>query len=196
MAGVQQGTPLPWRLQAEHAGGGLLLDLGCHTLDILDFICGPLEEVRGAAANLGTPCAVEDTVALTFRTGGGALGTAQWLFAAAERADEIVISGERAELRLSTFGNEPVELRRGDGVDRFDLPNPPHIQQPMIQSIVDELRGRGTCASTGVSAARTSAIIDTVLLDYYGTRDDGFWRAPESWPGNPRAARRRRLVRG
>ena len=68
-----------------------------------------------------TPCAVEDTVALTFRTGGGALGTAQWLFAAAERADEIVISGERAELRLSTFGNEPVELRRGDGVDRFDL---------------------------------------------------------------------------
>ena len=54
----------------------------------------------------------------------------------------------------------------------------------MIQSIVDELRGRGTCASTGVSAARTSAIIDTVLLDYYGTRDDGFWRAPESWPGN------------
>jgi 1,5-anhydro-D-fructose reductase (1,5-anhydro-D-mannitol-forming) len=189
---VQAGAPLPWRLQAEHAGGGLFLDLGCHTLDILDFICGPLEDVRGRAANLATPSDVEDTVALTFRTAGGALGTAHWLFAAAERADEIVITGERAELRLSTFGNEPVELRRGDGpgdrqrdrVDRFDLPNPPHIQQPMIQSIVDELRGRGTCPSTGVSAARTSAVIDAVLLDYYGTRADGFWRAPESWPGN------------
>jgi predicted dehydrogenase len=180
----QDGTALPWRLDAEHAGGGLLLDLGCHTLDILDFICGPLGDVRGAAANLGTPSDVEDTVALTFRTADGALGTAQWLFAAAERADDIVVSGDRAELRLSTFGNEPVELRRGDRVDRFDLPNPPHIQQPMIQSIVDELRGRGTCASTGVSAARTSAIIDAVLVDYYGTRDDGFWRTPEDWPGN------------
>src|SRR5580700_3113152 len=31
------GLPLPWRLQAEYAGGGLFLDLGCHTLDIIDF---------------------------------------------------------------------------------------------------------------------------------------------------------------
>ena len=188
VARVSEGAALPWRLQAEQAGGGLLLDLGCHTLDILDFICGPLEDVRGTAANVATPCAVEDTVAMTFRTAGGALGTAQWVFATAERADTIVISGDRAELRLSTFGNEPIELRRGDApagrVDRFDLPNPPHIQQPMIQSIVDELGGRGTCPSTGVSAARTSAVIDAVLLDYYGTRDDGFWRAPEAWPGN------------
>jgi predicted dehydrogenase len=183
-AHVQQGAPAPWRIQAEQAGGGLFLDLGCHTLDILDFICGPLAEVHGAAANVGTPHAVEDTVAMRFRTAGGAPGTAQWLFAAAERADEIVISGERGELRLSTFGNEPVELRRDDRVDRFDLPNPPHVQQPLIQTIVDQLRGRGTCPSTGVSAARTSAIIDAVLLSYYGTRDDGFWRDPERWPGN------------
>ena len=189
MAGVQAGTPLPWRLQAEHAGGGLFLDLGCHTLDILDFICGPLEEVRGAAANLGTPCAVEDTVALTFRTGGGALGTAQWLFAAAERADEIVDQRRARRAAAVHLRQRARRAAPGRRVDRFDLPNPPHIQQPMIQSIVDELRGRGTCASTGVSAARTSAIIDTVLLDYYGTRDDGFWRAPESWPGN-RARRR------
>jgi predicted dehydrogenase len=183
-AGVREGGPLPWRLQAEQAGGGLFLDLGCHTLDILDFICGPLEDARGGAANLATPIAVEDTVALSFRTRDGALGTAQWWFAAAERSDEIIISGERAELRLSTFGNEPVELRRGEHVDRFDLPNPPHIQQPLIQTIVDELRGIGTCPSTGESAARTSAIIDTVLLGYYGTRDDGFWRTPDRWPGN------------
>ena len=39
-------------------------------------------------------------------------------------------------------------------------------------------------ASTGVSAARTPAIIDAALDGYYGTRDDGFWRTPEGWPGN------------
>jgi predicted dehydrogenase len=194
-ARLREGAPLPWRLQAEHAGGGLFLDLGCHTLDILDFILGPLAEVRGLAGNVGTPHDVEDAVALTFRTPDGAPGTAQWNLAAAERADEIVISGDRGEVRLSTFGAEPVEWRRGDAgpeagaIERFELPNPPHIQQPFIQSIVDELRGRGRCASTGVTAARTSAIIDTVLLGYYGTRDDGFWREPESWPGRRAAGR-------
>jgi 1,5-anhydro-D-fructose reductase (1,5-anhydro-D-mannitol-forming) len=191
-ARVRDGAALPWRVQAEHGGGGLLLDLGCHTLDILDFIVGPLEGVHGSAANLATPHAVEDTVAMSFHTRDGVPGTAQWSFASAGRADEIVIAGTRAEVRLSTFGVEPVELRRGEqhepssekpDIERFDLPNPPHIQQPFIQTIVDELRGRGRCASTGDSAARTSAIIDTVLSAYYGTRADGFWRRPEAWPG-------------
>src|SRR5258708_4309819 len=54
---------LPWRVQAEHAGGGLFLDLGSHTLDILDFILGPLSLVRGAAVNVASPHAVEDGVA-------------------------------------------------------------------------------------------------------------------------------------
>jgi predicted dehydrogenase len=180
---VSDGAALPWRVQAEHAGGGLLLDLGCHTLDMLDFILGPLEDVQGNATNVATPHLVEDGVAMTFRTAGGALGAAQWTFASEERADEIVISGDRGELRLSTFGNEPVALRRGGELESFDLPNPRHVQQPMIQTVVDHLLGRGRCESMGVSAARTSAVIDTVLRGYYGTRDDGFWRTPESWPG-------------
>jgi 1,5-anhydro-D-fructose reductase (1,5-anhydro-D-mannitol-forming) len=176
---------LPWRLVAEQSGGGLFLDLGCHTLDVLDFVLGPLEDVVGTAANVITPHAVEDAVALRFRTESGALGTAQWNFAAAERADAIVISGDRAELRLSTFGDEPVELHRGDDapVETFVLPNPPHIQQPLVQSIVDELRGRGRCDSTGVSAARTQAVMDAALLGYYGHREDGFWKTPAAWPG-------------
>jgi predicted dehydrogenase len=183
--GATEGTPLPWRLQAEHAGGGLFLDVGCHTLDILDFILGPLEVVRGSAASSGTPSYfVEDSVSLTFRTAGGIPGDAEWTFASDARADEIVITGDRAELRLSTFGHEPIQLRQRDGaVESFDHPAPPHIQQPFIQATVDELRGHGRCPSTGVSAARTSAIIDEVLRDYYGTRADGFWRNPERWPG-------------
>jgi len=53
----------------------------------------------------------------------------------------------------------------------------------MIQSVVDALHGRGQCACTAVSAARTSAMIDTVLVAHYGTRADSFWRAPECWTG-------------
>ena len=183
---MRDGAPLPWRVQAEHAGGGLFLDLGCHTLDMLDFILGPLEDVRGSASNVATPHLVEDGVAMTLSHRAAArCGAAQWSFASAERADEIVITGDRGELRLSTFGNEPVALRRG-GERRIAsiLPNPPHVQQPMIQTVVDHLLGRGRCESMGVSAARTSAVIDTVLRSYYGTRDDGFWRAPEIWPGS------------
>jgi 1,5-anhydro-D-fructose reductase (1,5-anhydro-D-mannitol-forming) len=174
---------LPWRVDAERAGGGHFLDMGCHTLDVLDFILGPLGQVRGQAANVASPYPVEDAVVMRFGIDSGALGTAQWNFASATGADEIVISGDKAELRMSTFGDDPVVLHTPDGVERFDLPNPEHIQQPLIKTIVDELSGNGRCESTGISASRTSAVMDAVLVGYYGTRDNGFWEKPSEWPG-------------
>ncbi len=196
---------LPWRLQAEEAGGGLFLDLGCHTLDILDFILGPLGEVEGVAANLAGPYDVEDSVAMRFRTPSGALGTAAWNFVSGVNTDIIEITGTEGQLAFSTFGNEPVRLRAlpgassttfpGQGAkaaatspaelqdETLDLPNPTHIQQPLIQTIVDELHGKGVCPSTGVTAARTALVMDTVLKSFYGGREDAFWARPQTWPG-------------
>jgi predicted dehydrogenase len=166
---------LPWRLQAEHSGGGLFLDLASHSLDLLDFFAGPLEDVDGRAANLATPCEVEDRVVLHYGTASGALGTGSWNFASEAAEDVIVVSGTDGEVRLSTFGAEPVELHTAQGVECFDLPNPPHIQQPLIQTVVDSLLGRGDCPSTGASAARTSQVMDRALVGYYGSREPGFW---------------------
>lgn len=176
---------LPWRLQAEHSGGGLFLDLGSHTLDILDFLCGPLQDAAGRAANLAGVHDVEDAVAMHFRTAGGALGTASWNFAAHCSQDLIRVAGTEGEITLSTFGREPVRLETSEGAETFDLPNPPHVQQPLIQMMVDGLLGLGQCPSTGATAARTAAVMDTVLESYYGTRADGFWADPASWPGRP-----------
>ncbi|MGB5368066.1 MAG: Gfo/Idh/MocA family oxidoreductase [Polyangiales bacterium] len=174
---------LPWRLIAEQAGGGLFMDLGPHTLDILDFILGPLGDVRGTAANVASAHEVEDSVAMNFATPGGAIGAATWHFASQSREDWMSIIGTGGRVGLSTFGNEPVELHTSSGSETFDLPNRQPIQQPLIQTIVDELLGRGQCPSTGESGARTAAVMDAVLDDYYGGRDDRFWRRPTTWPG-------------
>ena len=91
----------------------------------------------------------------------------------------IEIGGTEGKIMLSVFGNEPVRLETAAGVEQFDLPNPPHIQQPLIQSIVDELHGHGRCPSTGVTAVRTSRVMDEVLAGYYGGREDAFWARPD-----------------
>src|SRR5688572_23623367 len=102
---------LGWRFRAEESGGGLFLDLASHTLDLLDFLFGPLADVVGAGANVASAYAVEDSVVLQFRIASGALGTGQWNFASQIAEDLIVITGSDGELRISTFGQEPVELR-------------------------------------------------------------------------------------
>jgi 1,5-anhydro-D-fructose reductase (1,5-anhydro-D-mannitol-forming) len=187
---------LGWRVQAEHAGGGLFLDLGSHTLDILDYLLGPLLNAAGEAHHAGSPYDVEDAVALRFTTEHGVQGTASWNFTGidqkdlvpwafdgVEHADLITITGEQGELLLSTFGNEPVRFKTNDREETFDLPNPKTIHQPLIQTIVDSLNGNGTCPSTGETAARTSHIMDAALQGYYGGRADDFWTRPDTWPG-------------
>jgi len=41
------------------------------------------------------------------------------------------------------------------------------VQQPLIQQVVDELRGKGRCASHGDSAMRTTWVMERLLAGYY-----------------------------
>jgi 1,5-anhydro-D-fructose reductase (1,5-anhydro-D-mannitol-forming) len=184
-------APAGWREHVPASGGGLFVDLGSHVVDILDFLLGPLEEVQGHAARLSVPRAdraglAEDTVVMSFRTASGALGTVRHQFHTASSFDRLEFVGTRGSLSLSVFGQEPIELRTGDGCELIPVDQPAHVHQPLVQTIVDELEGRGRCPSTGESAERASAVLDRVLDAYYGGRSDAFWTRPETWPGPAR----------
>lgn len=176
---------LPWRFQAEEAGGGLFLDLASHTVDILDFILGALNPVAGRAANTGGRYAVEDGVAMHFQTPNGALGVARWNFMGFAKEDVVVIEGMEGKISFSVFGAEPVRLETADGVEEFDLQNPLHVQQPFIQTVVNALLGEGTCPSDGRSAMRAARVMDIALQSYYGSREDAFWLRESEWGAKP-----------
>ncbi|WP_320051951.1 Gfo/Idh/MocA family oxidoreductase [uncultured Acetobacteroides sp.] len=154
-----------WRINPEVAGGGYLYDLAPHTIDILDFILGRIADVHGFAVNLGKLYSAEDTVAASFLFESGVLGTASWSFVAAPQAavDSIEIVGTRGKITFSTFEFTPIVLQNGDGLQTFDFEKPQHIQQPLIQTIVDELLGKGECPSKGEVAARPSWFFDKIF---------------------------------
>ncbi len=172
-----------WRLQAEHSGGGLFLDLASHALDLMDFLLGPLETVRGIAES-GSACPVEDRVVLSFRC-GQVLGAASYVFDSSVHADRLQIVGSAGRISGSVFGTEPFEISVDGRTESLEAPTPTSVQEPLIRTIIDELSGAGPrCPSRAESALRTSLVIDQVLSDYYGGREDEFWLRPESWPGS------------
>jgi len=95
-----------WRVSAENSGGGLLLDVGSHLLDFLDFCVGPLEGVHGRAARIATTSDVEDAVAMTFRTAGGVPGAATWNFSSHVKEDVLEFTARPAAPRL--FSSAPI----------------------------------------------------------------------------------------
>jgi 1,5-anhydro-D-fructose reductase (1,5-anhydro-D-mannitol-forming) len=154
---------LPWRVRPEVSGGGIFVDVGCHTLDILDFLLGPVAEVHGTARNQLGAYPAEDAVAMAMVFESGVVGTGLWNFGADRREDRVEIVGDQGRLVFATFGDDPIRLERGGRVEAVDRPNPEHIQQPLINTIVQALLGRGACPSTGETAARTSWVMDQVL---------------------------------
>lgn len=158
-----KSTALPWRVIPELSGGGLFVDLASHMLDFLDYVFGPIVSVHGYASNQAGQYSAEDIVTATFRFKSGVHGAGSWCFTAADRCDVTKIVGSGGEISFSTFDANPILLTTAAGVSEFRLENPQHIEQPLIQTVVDELNDNGTCPSTGESAARTSWVMDQIL---------------------------------
>jgi predicted dehydrogenase len=162
---LDPGT-LPWRVMPEIAGGGRFVDLASHTLDFLDYALGPIRSVQGFASNQGRYYPAEDMVTATFVFESGVHGVGTWCFTSAHSLDMNEIVGSAGKIAFSTFGVEPVVLATREGVTHFPIDNPPHVQQPLIQTVVDELNATGSCPSTGESAARTNWVMDRILQEY------------------------------
>ena len=160
-----------WRFNTDIAGAGLFLDLASHYFDIIDFVAGPITDAAGFALNTGGSYEAEDVTATAFHIGGKVAGTGVWNFNAPVSADSIVFTGSDGEIATAVRADEDVVVTRGGQPNLYRFRNPPHVHQPLIQTIVDELRGRGKCESTGESGARSAWVTDLCLDIYYNSNE-------------------------
>lgn len=161
---VKDSDQLPWRVQPEIAGGGLFFDLASHTLDILDFLLGPIQEANGFASNQGQFYEAEDIVTGTYLFTSGVQGIGTWCFTAFENVDKNEIVGSKGKISFSTFGDDPVTLTTVEGKEQWSFDRPLHVHQPLVEAIVKELTGSGvSCRSTGDSGARTNWVMDKIV---------------------------------
>lgn len=158
-----------WRFNPVISGGGLFMDLASHGLDLLDFLIGPIKTVSGLAVNTGGSYTAEDVTAICFEFECGIVGTGIWNFNANYSQDQIIFMGSKGELECPVFSDTNILLRQNSTQEAFHFRNPPHVHQPLIQSIVNQLIGEAHCASTAESGARTSRIMEQCLQSHYAT---------------------------
>ena len=156
----------PWRVIPEVSGGGFFFDLASHTLDLLDYYFGPILSVFGHADNQMNKYTAEDIVSASFVFENGVLGSGVWCFTSHLEEDRVEIFAEHGKIVFSTFSSEPIKIYSNGKEESLDIHHPEHIQEPHIQSIIDELLGKGKCPSHGESAARTSRVMDKIIKEW------------------------------
>ncbi len=154
-----------WRVNPEISGGGYFYDLACHQLDVLDFLLGPITKASGYTANQTNSYVGEDLVVGNFVFENGIIGSGIWSFAAnkVSQKETTIIVGSKGQISFPCFGDHSVTLEvEGEAPLRFEFDISPNIQQPFIQTIINEVNGQGVSPSHGESAARTNWVMEQI----------------------------------
>lgn len=159
-----------WRVFPEISGGGHFHDLASHQLDFLDYLFGKTTRSKGIAVNQAGLYPAEDIVTASFEFETGVVGAGVWCFTAhaCSEKETISIVGSKGQIVFNTFGSPMViNIKTEKGTEIIEIEQPRHIQQPLIETIIDEmLGGSSVCPSRGNTAIRTTAALNNITSEY------------------------------
>jgi predicted dehydrogenase len=158
--------PQIWKVDFAINGGGLFVDMQTHVLDWLHHVFGRVRETGGVAVNAARIYGVEDTVSYSLLFENGVVASGLFAYSIAREEESVTVYGSEGEVSTSFFRPAAVRLVRGGLEEIFQLPDPSHVHQPLIQAFVNELKGGSVLDSTGESALETAYVIDEILRKY------------------------------
>ncbi len=153
-----------WRVDPAVSGGGHFHDLASHQFDFLEYVLGPIKLAQGISRNQARLYEADDVTVATFEFESGVLGTGSWCYTLnpEQRLDESQLIGSKGKITFSFFERFTIKVETADGTEEYLIAYPEHVQQPLIETIVQQLRGEGQCPSTGETGARANAIMDQI----------------------------------
>jgi predicted dehydrogenase len=114
-----------WRYTAEGMPGGVMLQIGIHYIDVLEYLVGPIKAVSGSLAQLVLPGDNPDVASLIMEHQNGALSTLNASYASASEYYVMNVYGKEASayydfhqglrfLKRGAESAEPVKVRKID----------------------------------------------------------------------------------
>src|SRR5260370_30468273 len=138
--------------------GGVMLQIGIHYADVLDYLMGPITAVRGELARLVLPGDNPDVASLIFEHEGGALSTLNASYASASEYYLMNIYGKEATACYDMHNGLRLIRRGSDG--------PVAVQFETNDTIVEQLeefaaavRRHGRAEGGGEYATASLAVI-------------------------------------
>lgn len=132
-----------WRINPAVSGGGLFHDLAPHQLDLVYHFFGKPLTASGMALNQGGYYEAPDTVVGQMLLSDGVVFQGSWSFVlpAEEKRDSLHIIGEKGSLSFPVFDHQAITWRKEGGEEQILFDSLPHVQQPMIEQVVQYFLG-------------------------------------------------------
>lgn len=132
-----------WRYDPAISGGGLFFDLAPHQLDLQLYFFGQPQQVNGFSLNAAGLYHADDTTCGQVLFPNGVLFNGAWCFTVQPYRDSCEIVGTEGSLEFKIFEHRLLTLKKEDKEIQFSFEALPHVQQPMIEKVVDYFLGKG-----------------------------------------------------
>jgi predicted dehydrogenase len=161
-----------WRVEGA-AGGGAMMDVGSHRLDIICYLLGPPRRVAGLSGRLVMSYDAPDTESLLCEldTGAHVLAEAGWSLGVG--TDELEIHGTEGSLIATPFDARPeITLRRQDGDEVIAVAPPAtNMHLPLVASFAARVSAGQPPEFDGADGLQASRIISAG----YRSHQSGSW---------------------
>jgi len=129
----QPGEARYWFVNREQSGGGPMMDFGCHRIEVLMNIFGPIRSTTSVVGNVLFDREVEDTAIATFAFEAGLRATLTVTHAAFESQDTLDIFGSDGSIYIPILNRGQMLVRTAES--ESEEAHPPHanIHQPLIE---------------------------------------------------------------
>lgn len=147
-----------WRYTAEGMPGGVMLQIGVHYVDVLEYLVGPIKSVSGTLAQLVLPGDNPDVASLLLEHENGALSTLNASYASAAENYVMNIYGKEASAFYDLHGGLRLMKRGGKSPERIEFTkNDAFVDE--LEEFAAAVRGQGVPETGGEYATRSLAII-------------------------------------
>ncbi len=146
-----------WRYIAAGMPGGVMLQIGIHYADVLEYLLGPVKAVSGRFAQLVLPGDNPDVASLVLEHESGALSTLNASYASASEYYLMNIYGKEASAYYDMHQGLRV-LKRGNGSNPVPCPkNDTFVEE--LEEFANAVRGQGKPEMDGEGATASLAVI-------------------------------------
>jgi len=159
-------TEDPWRYNPHISGGGLFYDLAPHQLDLMLYFFGAPQSVWGCSYNAAGLYPASDTTVGQALFPGPLAFAGSWCFTLPEKCDQCEIIGTEGTLKFSIFNHQPLVLKKGEAEQQFSFDPLPHVQQPMIQKVVDYFLDRGENPCSAGDGVTVMQMIEAMAVEW------------------------------
>jgi predicted dehydrogenase len=152
-----------WRYQAAGMPGGVMLQIGIHYTDVLEYLMGPIRAVRGQSAQLVLPGDNPDVASLILEHENGALSTLNASYASASEYYLMNIYGKDATAYYDLHnGLRLIERGKDRPVAIECAKNDTLVEQ--LEEFAAAIRGQGKLEVGGDYATRSLAVVRAGVL--------------------------------